>query len=117
MSELVELALRQTGALVRAEAALAAAELRAEASEALLAAASMTAAMAFFALAITSLIVAVLLILGANVLTVSFATAGTLAALGALTLLVTKHFAPKNLLPKSRARIASDVREIEDLAR
>jgi len=115
-SELVELALRQTGALVRAEAALAAAELKAEASGALLAATGMTAAVALFTLAVASLVIAVLLMLGATPLTVSLVTAGILATLGGVALAIAKRLAPKTLLERSRERIASELAEIEHRA-
>jgi hypothetical protein len=115
--ELLELALRQAGALVRAEVTLATAELRADAVAALLGAVGVITAVALFALAIALLAAAIMLILGANLVTTLFGTACVLAALGGVAIIAATRIVPKQgILRKSRERVAEEFREVGEHA-
>jgi hypothetical protein len=115
-AELVERALRETGDLVRAEASLATAELKEEATIALFAVGMSTAAVALLAIGVACGVAAVLLAIGANVEATLFGTAGILAALSATVALVSKHMAPKRILERTRGRVSAEIREIRDRA-
>lgn len=114
--QLLELALRQTGNLVRAEASLATAELREDAFGALLAAVTGMAGVFFFTLAIGCGIAAALLASGVHVLTALLSTACILAALGGITGVISLKMVPKKVAARSRERVASTLRDIEDHA-
>ena len=114
--QLIELALRQTGNLVRAEASLATAELRADAVSALLAAVTAIAGIVLLCLAIAFGVAAVLLVSGVKTTVALFVTGGVLAALGSFTVLVGMRIAPKGVAAHSRERVASKIRNIEDRA-
>lgn len=115
-AELIELALRQTGALVRAEASLATAELRADASAALLSAVAMIAAVTLFGLAIALLVAALLFALGEDLIVVLVGSGGTLGVLAGVAGFVALRILPKDLLRRSRERISGEIRRIEDHA-
>ena len=115
--ELLELALRQTGALVRAEISLATAELRADALATLLAAVSIIVAVALFALALALLVAVVLLAWGASVVTTLVGTACALVGIGTIAVFWATRLVPKKgILSKSRERLADDFRQVGEHA-
>jgi len=115
-AELIQLALRQTGDLVRAEASLATAELKADAFGAIVATVNMVAAVVLLALAAALGAVAALLALGASMPAALFATAGILVVFGVVAVLAGARLAPRQILGRSRERVAAEIREIEDHA-
>lgn len=115
-AELIQLALRQTGDLVRAEASLATAELKADTFGAIVATVNMVAAVVLLALAAALGAVAALLALGASVPAALFTTAGILVVFGVVAGLVGIRLAPRQILEHSRERVGAEIREIEDHA-
>jgi protein-S-isoprenylcysteine O-methyltransferase Ste14 len=115
-AQLIELALRQTGDLVRAEASLATAELRADAVGALVATIAVMAGIVLFSLAVAFGVAAALLVSGVNLPVSLLATGAVLAALGGVTAIVSLRVVPRNVMVRSRQRVASKIRDIEDHA-
>jgi hypothetical protein len=115
-AELIALALRQTGELVRAEASLATDELKEDAFGAIAATVNILAAVVLFVLAIAIGAVAISLLLGADLPTALLATSGILGVLGLAAVVVGVRLAPKSVLGRSRERVAAEIREIEDHA-
>jgi hypothetical protein len=114
--ELLELALRQAGDLVRAEASLATAELKGDVLGALVATVNMVAAVVLLALAVALGAIAALLTLGAGLPTTLFATAGVLASFGFVATFLCLRSLPRTVLERSRERVADEIRQIEDHA-
>ena len=114
--ELIELALRQTGDLVRAEASLATAELKEDALGVVVATVNMVAAVVFLVMALALGAIGTLLVLGAHLPTALLATAGLLVVFGLVAAFAGIRLAPKRILKRSRERVAAELREIEDHA-
>lgn len=115
-AELVELALRQTGELVRAEATLATEELKADAFGALVATINMVAAVVLLVLAVALGAVGGLLFAGTGLPAALLITAGGLVVCGLVAAIVGVRLAPKRILEHSRERVAAEIRQIEDHA-
>jgi hypothetical protein len=115
-AELIELALRQTGELVRAEASLAKAELMEDASGAIVATLNVVVAVVFLVFAVALGSVAVSLLLGAGLPTALLSTAGVLAVFGLVAVGIGLRAAPRRFLGRSRERVAAEIRQIEDHA-
>jgi len=115
-AELIELALRQTGDLVRAEASLVKAELEENALGAIVAAVNMVATVVLFVLTVALNTINTLLILETNLPTTLLTTAGILVVFGLVAAIAGIHMAPKGVLGRSRERVAAEIHHIEDHA-
>lgn len=116
ISDLVEDALHDATALVRAELSLASAELKQEATAAAGAAAAWAATAIFAVIALAMLITAAFLAAGARWPVALFGTAGVFAALALVGAVLARRLVPKHILERTRDRVADDVRQIKDHA-